>query len=413
MERRIRGMIMGKTIRLFFGFLTIVFSVHRADAANLDVTPSILLGASWDSNIFNTESNEQTDYVFRGAPRLTFTVSSPTVRMDLTGAVEGEKYAEHDELDNADTTKSVDFRLVRTGPRLTFAPSVRFVETDDITRRNLGVPPDSPPPGPGVPTAESLITERIRTREYSGALQISYLLSRNVTLAVGGGALKRDFKENLSGLTDSRTVTGNGSFAYQFTPRTSGGIFFGTAYNSFDDRPNSRTYSGGVRGTYRASERTTVSASGGATFLRESAGVEDGVNEEWFPTGSLSLAYGSQDFRATLSGSYTVSGGGSFGRTTERGTVSLALTDRFSRAWSWDLSGSWQNNRSTGGQTGTEEDIDTASGTAGLRYQAASWASFRLFGNLYRQRSNTSIGRDLDRETVQLDMTLGNTFNLF
>lgn len=394
-------------------FLAVFLFVSRADAANLNATPSLLIGAGWDSNIFNTESNEQTDYVFRAAPRLSLSLEGPTTKAELIGGIEGEKYADHDELDEAAATKTVGFRLVRTGPRMTITPSARFVETNDVTRRGIFALEPVPAPDPGFLPVETVIAERVRSKDYSGALQISFLLSPTTTLAIGGSGAKREYSGNSSGLTDSRTFTGNASLAYRFTPRLSAGIFFDTGYNSYDARPNSRTYSGGLRGTYQATEHTTVSASGGATLLRESTGVGGEVNEEWSPTGSLSLAYARQDFRAILSGAYAVSGGGSFGRTTDRGTVSLALSDRFVRSWFWDLSGFWQNNRSTGGLTGTEEDIDTASGTAGLRYQAASWASFRLSGNLYRQRSKTSIGRDLDRETVQLDMTLGNTFNLF
>jgi len=404
---------MGKTGWYLLVFLAAMACIHRAEAANFDATPSISLGAGWDSNIFNDATDEQDDYVFRAVPRLSFGVASPTVKMTLTGAVEGEKYADHDELDNADTTKSVDFRLVRTGPRLTFSPSARYVDTDDVTRRDIAAPLDGAAPPPGELPPESLITERVRSKVFSGSLQLSYLLSEKVTLGIGGSAARREFSENISGLVDSRTVTGNGSLSYRFSTRSSGGIFFDTAYNSFDDRPDSRSYSGGLRGSFLASEHTTLTGSAGDTYLRESTGVGGEVNEEWSPTCALSLAYAIQDFQATLTGSYAVSGGGSLGRTTDRGTVSLSLSDRLSPDWSWDLSGSWQSNRSTNGQPGTGENIEAASGTAGIRFQAASWASFRFSGNLYRQQSKSSVGEDIDRETVQLEVTLGHTYNLF
>lgn len=399
---------------LLFGMAGILAwaAVPEAGAANLNATPSLTLGASWDSNIFNTASDEESDYVFRAAPRLSLSLEGPTTRAELTGGIEGEKYADHEELDEATATKSAEFRLTRTGPRLTITPSARFVETNDVTRRGIFSLEPAPVPEPGFLPEESVIAERIRSKIYSGALPLSYLLSPKLTLGLGGSAAKREYVENVSGLTGSRTVAGNASLIYSFTPRASAGVFFATSYNSYDGFPNSRTYTGGLRGTYRATEHTTVSASGGATLLRESTGVGDEVNEEWSPSGNLSLAYARQDFRAVLSGSYAVSGGGSFGRTTKRGTVSLALSDRLGRSWFWDLAGAWQNNRSTGRQIGTKVDIDTASGTAGLRFQAASWASFRLSGNIYRQRSKTSFGQDLDRETALLELILGNTFQL-
>jgi len=89
------------------------------------------------------------------------------------------------------------------------------------------------------------------------------------------------------------------------------------------------------------------------------------------------------------------------------------LSDRFARWWSWNLSGSYQRTRSTGDQTVGTEDVDTAVGAAGIGYDIVSWASVRLSGNIYRQQSDTPLGRDLDRETVLLELNLGKTFNLF
>ena len=386
--------------------------VTEAESANVNATPSLSLGASYDSNILNSSSNEESDYVFRAVPRLVISLESPTTKAELGGAIEAEKYADHDEFDNDASTKSVDFRLVRTVPRATITPSVRYVETNDITRRYLFAPSDIPTPEPVVPV-ETLIAERVRTKEYSGALQISYLVSPEVTLGIGGGGLKRDFSSNTSGYTGSKTWTGNGSVSYQFTSRFFGGLSFNTSYNSFEGRPNSHTYSGELTGRYNVTENTTLNASAGATFLKESTGVGDEKNEEWSPVGSLSVNYAERDFRATLLGSYAVVGGGSFGRTTNLGTLFLVLSDRFARWWSWNLSGSYQRTRSTGDQTVGTEDVDTAVGAAGIGYDIVSWASVRLSGNIYRQRSDTTLVQNLDRETVLLELNLGKTFNLF
>jgi hypothetical protein len=408
---RIR-LIHGALVPGFALLLLACVAVSQAESANVNATPSLSLGASYDSNILNSSSNEESDYVFRAVPRLVISLESPTTKAEFGGAIEAEKYADHDELDNADATKSVDFRLVRTGPRSTISPSARYVETNDITRRYLFAPSDIPITEPIVPV-ETLIAERVQTKEYSGALQISYLVSPKVTLGIGGAGLKRDFSANTSGYTGSKTWTGNGSVSYQFTSRFFGGLSFNTSYNTFEGRPNSHTYSGELTGRYNVTEKTTLNASAGATYLRESTGVGDEKNDEWSPTGSLALAYAERDFRATLLGSYAVAGGGSFGTTTKRGTLALAFSNRFARWWSWDLSGSYQRNRSTGDQTGGTEDVDTVSGAAGMRYEIVPWASVRLSGNIYRQRSDSSLGQDLDRETVLLELNLGKTFNLF
>ena len=176
---------------LFLGFALLLLAcvgVTKAESANVTATPSASLGPSYHSNIFNSSSNEESDYVFRAVPRLVMSLGSPSTKAELGGAIEAEKYADHDELDNADATKTMDFRLVRTGPRSTITPSARYVETNDITRRYLFAPSDIPTTEPIVPV-ETLIAERVQTKEYSGALQISYLVSPKVTLGIGGGGL--------------------------------------------------------------------------------------------------------------------------------------------------------------------------------------------------------------------------------
>lgn len=402
-----------KVLVLFAALVMMSLVAARASAANLNATPSLALSGSWDSNIFNTELNEESDYVFRAAPRLSLALEGPTTKGELIGGIEGEKYADHDELDDETATKSVELRLTRRGPRLTITPSARFVETNDTTRRDVLALTADPISAAGVLPVETVITERVRMREFSGALRIAYVLSPTLALDLGGGAQKREFAENVSGFEDSESVTGYASLLHSFTPRTRAGVFFETSYNSFDEAPNSRSYTAGLRGSYRASEFTTIDASAGATLLREDVPGVDETDDEWFPTGSISVAYAKEDFRATLLGSYAVAGGGSFGETTERTTVSLALSDRFAPQWSWNLGGSFQRNRSTDDQVASPEEIDTASAGAGIRYQAATWASIGLSGNMYRQRSDTTAGRDLDRETALLDVTVGNTFRLF
>jgi hypothetical protein len=124
------------------------------------------------------------------------------------------------------------------------------------------------------------------------------------------------------------------------------------------------------------------------------------------------LTYDWKDFRASLLGSYGLTGGGSFGVTTHRGNVQLTLTNQFVQGWWWDLGGSYQINRSL--DTPRTEDLSTWSANAGLRYQAAQWAAFRLAGNFYQQRAGNSVeGADLDRSSVMLGIELKHDYKLF
>jgi hypothetical protein len=106
-----------------------------------------------------------------------------------------------------------------------------------------------------------------------------------------------------------------------------------------------------------------------------------------------------------------LAGAGSLGRTTKRANVGLTLSDRFAPRWTWDLSGSYQTNRST--DDAVTEDFVTASGTAGIAYQAAEWASVRLSGNSFRQWSHGTTGDDLERNTILLGLTMSKMYPVF
>jgi hypothetical protein len=161
---------------------------------------------------------------------------------------------------------------------------------------------------------------------------------------------------------------------------------------------------------YLLSEHFTFDARAGANHLKETTTTgEDTVTS---PSGQISLTYDWREFKAVLLGSYELAGGGSFGVTTRRGNILLTLSDRFAPRWWWDLSGSYQINRSP--DTPRTEDVSTWHGNAGLRYQAAEWASFRLAGALVRQRARNSIeAADLDRNSIALVLDLSKDYKLF
>jgi hypothetical protein len=237
-----------------------------------------------------------------------------------------------------------------------------------------------------------------------------YLLTPTVDLGLGAGGTKRTFLDNDAGTIDSNTVTGNASIAYRFTPRFSSGIAVSTSYNKFENDTDSSSYGAGITVRYILSEHFTFDGGAGVDYLRESK--SSGKESTTSPSGQVSLTYDWKDFRASLLGSYGLTGGGSFGVTTHRGNIQMALTYQFAQEWWWDLGGSYQINRSL--DTPRTEDINTWSGNAGLRYQAAKWAFFRLAGNLYQQRARNSVeGADLDRSSVVLGLELKKDYKLF
>jgi hypothetical protein len=282
-----------------------------------------------------------------------------------------------------------------------------FVESNDAVRRNEL----TQAPTPDIPPSEAVVTERTKTREYRGYIRMTYLLTPRVDVSMGGGVTRRDFIGDVTGITttgitleDSTSVTGDASIFYAITPRFSSGVFFNTGYNTFEVRPNSRTYSTGVTGRYRLTPLHTLTARAGATYLKESADALGRENEKWSPYGSLAIGYSRNYFKATLEGSYEVVGAGSFGEITKRGSITLTMTNQFAERWWWDLYGLYQNNTSL--REPVTVDVNTAQGMAGIRYTASDWASFYLKGTITRQRSGGQGGNDFDRESALLGVTL-------
>jgi hypothetical protein len=407
-ERRIRNFLVPIFIMVFS------FSSLPGEAANLNILPSLTLEETWDSNIFNARkfTPETSDYIFRARPALTLYLEAFHTTAKITGGFEFEKYADNDQLDETSATNNFDLTVsdpFRITPNFSLHPSASYVETRDSARRNLFSQSESPELSP----TEAVVTERSKVREYRASLRITYLLSPNVDLGLGGGGVKRDFVDDVSGTDeeDSQTYTGDASLSYRIAPRLSTGVFVNTSHNTFGTSPDSRSYSGGVSARYLLTQFYTLDVRAGASYFEEDADATGRSNEEWSPYGRVSLTYTWQYFQATFLGSYEIAGGGSFGRATKRGTVRLNLTSQFAEGWWWDLSGYFQNNSATGDQA--EEDINTAEGTAGIRYAAAEWASLYLSGKIFRQRSDGLEAGDIDRESVFLGITLSKLYRLY
>ena len=138
---------------LALGFLPLL--LKGAEAADYRVTPSIRLGQGWDSNIFNTASNEESDFYFTATPELRFSAATPNFSLQLTAGVEGRRY--YNNPDISSWNYSEYFRLSSTdgwklSDRFTVTPDAYYTKSSDQYQRSLIVPIDPSLPSPGIAT---------------------------------------------------------------------------------------------------------------------------------------------------------------------------------------------------------------------------------------------------------------------
>ncbi len=382
---------------------------NAAVAARLDFIPSLSLDGVYDSNVFNTDSDEKGDYILRTTPGISFAVRMPETTLRLRSSLTFDRYNEYTFLNSNSTAVGValdSMPPIPVTPRLTIAPSLHFVQAENSFRRTQLLTSENPL------QTESIGGEIgvVKSRDYGGGIKLGYLVTPTVEFSVGGSYLRRDFLEETTDGVDSRVISGDSSVTYRFTPRFSSGIFLTTSHNTFANDNNSRTYAGGIVVSYRVSPNSTLDARGGASRTKETApGAEERV--DWSPYGQLGLTYSSRGFSAGISANVGQYGGGSFGLTTQTEAVSVSLSNQFSDRWWGDLSGSFQRSKSLGPEE--TEDLESGMGTAGVRYQPREWATLHLSGTAFKQNSFGTVGSNLKRYTAMLGFTIGYTYNLY
>ena len=388
------------------------------DAAGIqmDVIPSVRLQEEWQSNVFNSSTDEVSSFGTRLTPgvALRFT-SADNVMLQVSGNYEKVWYYSS-EAKEADYNTWF-FRIDSTGgwkltPNFSILPSVYYLNTVNSSRRTQLVPSGDPV----LPPVSITNYGNTKTEDFGGAVNFNYLATPNLTIGVNGNYSEQRFSDVTdntagSGLTNSKSTGGNVSVSYLVSPRTSLGIIVAGNHQTYENNPDSDTLSGGILFGHQFSPVLRLDGAFGMSYIRQNEAPGIPEQRTSAPSGVVNVSYASESFTARVFGSAVYSGGSGFGEATRQYTAGLAFSDRFAREWSWNLSGAYQVSRSAFDTDAI--DLTTIYGTAGLSYKPWEWGSLDLTGNLNRQTSDGQFGDTLNSYSALLGISIGKPYKVY
>jgi hypothetical protein len=125
------------------------------------LTPFVSLGGEYQSNIFGTSEDEESDFVMRFTPGLAFGYFSEPITVALRYSLDGEVFADHSELDNfGNNQRAVLTARYLPGGRWTLGLTGSFTQTETsgdllvpraVSPEPVGGPPPPPAPAPTLP----------------------------------------------------------------------------------------------------------------------------------------------------------------------------------------------------------------------------------------------------------------------
>ena len=402
---------------VFLAFATALIPMMATDAVsvNMDVIPSIRLEEGWQSNVYNTTTEEVSSFGTRLTPALALRfTSADNVMLQVSANYENIWYHSAEAKD-ADYN-SWFFRIDSSGgwrltPNWTMVPSVYYLNTTS-SGRSQRVPSGDPV----LPPVSITNYGNTDSEDLGAAVNLSYLATPNLTIGVSGNYSEQRFSEatdntTVSGLTNSKVLGGNASVSYLFSPRTSLGILVAGNHQTHETEPDADTVSGGILFGYQFSPVLRLDGVLGMSYIRQNEAPGTPEQRTSSPSGIFNITYTRETFTARAFGSYVYSGLSGYGEATREKTTGLVFADQFTREWSGNLSGTYQVSQSV--FSSNVVDLVTIWGTAGLSYRAWEWASLDLTGNLNRQTSNGQFGDTLDNYSALLGVTIGKPYKIY
>jgi hypothetical protein len=403
-------------MKTFFFRLTVVMAISvleffsmicSVNAAELRATPSIRLGQGWNSNIFQTSTNEVSDFYFTAAPGLTLAAATPTFSLQLTGGMEGRWYYDHPDISSSKYSKYLNLASPegwKATDRVSLIPMLYFLESSSQTQRSLLVTTDPSLPTPGI-TEYGLRKVRNAGASVGLRYQATPTLETDITLFVA----KQEYPDQVSGASGSSSWGGDVLARYIFSPRSSGGMYIAANDSNFKDAPDSRVMAVGLIGRHKYSPSFTLDARLGVAFAHQSASSIAQAQNTQAPAGTITLGYTDNTFHANLNGNVGYSGLTGIGQIARLWTVGLDIGDQYTQRWSWSLAGIYQKSFTVFQES--ETSANGVVGSAGIHYAPWEWGSFDLTGSATRSWS-TGLSPIVDYSAV-LGVTVGKTYTAF
>lgn len=200
-----------RMLRLFVGVLliqTIMVQPVRADW-NYTFIPTFSLGLEYDSNIYNTGSNETDDWNYSGAATFPFRAESPDTSVGLNYRNGYFIYSSEEDADygNHFVTFDASHALTR---RLNLSVTDSYSSTKDSDRVLRSETTEG---------ETGIIGERVRRKSNTVTGVMAYSLSQRATLSLSG--VNSFYRYSHDSSYDSSTNGGGFSFDYGLTPKDS------------------------------------------------------------------------------------------------------------------------------------------------------------------------------------------------
>jgi len=380
------------------------------EGADYRVTPSIRLGQGWDSNIFGTSGNEVSDFYASVIPELIFDTASPNLSMQLRAGVEGRWYYDHPEVSSAGYTKYLRLISIDNGwrptARFSVSPGVFYLETLDSVARSFLVPVDPAVHPPGIATYGLQ-----RSRYFGASIGLLYQATPSVETTGMLYGVESQYPDQPGRIYDTRTVGADVSVRYAYSPTSLVGVYGNGSYEDFHETPTARMFEAGLLAGHQFNPAFRIDGRLGMSFVRQPASAPGNPDlTDSTPSGTVTLGYLDNTFRADLYGNYGYSGLSGAGEVTRQGTVGISLADNVTQGWSWSLGGYYQVSHTVFAVTTVE--VKTVNGRGSVRYAPWEWGAFDLTG--YATRENSDVpGGDLNRYSIVLGFTVRKTYTAF